>query len=59
MSERPLDKHELLCLLGNCILALSLSEEEEILATAKAAAEHHVEELDERFPEWREEAKAY
>lgn len=57
MLDPPLTKKELLGLMGNCILALALSDHEEIRVMAKVACETHVKELDERFPEWRQEAK--
>jgi hypothetical protein len=57
MSERLLDKHELLSLLGNCILVCALSNDENLLDRAKDAATLHMNALDERFPEWRDEAK--
>jgi hypothetical protein len=59
VSEELMSQHELLVLLGNCIMALSLSNEERILDMEKAAGEKHIEELDRRFPQWREEAKQY
>lgn len=58
MSDQPLRKDELLGLLGNRILVCALSDDENLLDRAKKAATIHTKALDERFPEWRDEAKA-
>jgi hypothetical protein len=57
MEDRLKSKDELLGLLGNCILALTLLPDEclEEIEFARNAAGQHTEELNQRFPDWRDE----
>lgn len=48
-------KDELIQLLGNCIIALALSNDPDVLRDAREAADKHVRELNKRFPGWKEE----
>ena len=52
MSDQPLSQDELLGLLGNCLLALALTDDEGVITVARAAADKHLEELNQRFPGW-------
>lgn len=51
-------KEELVGLLGNCILALALTHDPDIIREAREAAEKHVEELDKRFPGWKNDLQS-
>lgn len=46
-------KDQLIALLGNCILACALSNDPDVIRFAREAADKHVEELDARFPDWK------
>ena len=52
MENHQKTESELLALLGNCILALSLGNDSQVLKLAREAADQHVSELNERFPGW-------
>lgn len=58
MEDRLKSEEELVGLLCNCVLVLSLRaaeqvDEEAIVEMASQAAEKHIKELDERFPNWK------
>jgi hypothetical protein len=48
-------KQELLALLGNCIIALTLGKQGEVLVMAREAADQHIAELNRDYPGWQEE----
>lgn len=57
MEDRLKSKDELVGLLGNCVLALALLPDDclDEIEMARWAAAKHTEELDERFPGWKDE----
>lgn len=48
-------KRELISLLGNCVIAITLAPDGPILEKAQKAAEQHILELDKDYPGWQEE----
>lgn len=52
MEDHQKTEDELIALLGNCVIALALGTDFQVLKFAREAADKHVSELNERFPGW-------